>query len=447
MKYLIYFFCLFFCYSCKKIDNWLDVKSKNSDVILKSLDDYQSLLDNTTVMNTTSGLGLIAADNIHLLENIALTGGNPSERNAYIWKSDIYEGSIGVGTGDWTVPYRAIAYANIALEGTANEASSSAEKNNVRGSALFFRGFHYYQLLQLYAPPYKEGANENCLIPIRHVSDIDHADRFFSVEACYEQVVDDLKSSLELLPIDPVQKTRPSKLAALAMLAKIYLNMEKYELALSYANEYLKNKGDLLNFSSLNTAVTLPFPTMDVGNKEVVFYASPISYTLLSFGNLRVNEVFFSHYQDNDLRKAAFFRINPDGTKSFKGRYTGTVGLFSGLSTNEMILIKSECLARTGNWQDGAEQLNILCNNRYNSFMVPLNESRESVLERILEERKKELVFTGSCRWEDLRRLNKDPKYAKTLVRRLAGKEYLLPPNDSRYTFPIIPQESIITFK
>ncbi len=223
--------------------------------------------------------------------------------------------------------------------------------------------------------------------------------------------------------------------------------MEKYEQAKDYVERYLENQSELLDFSTLNTAATLPFPTLDIGNKEVIFYAGPISYSLLSFGNLRVNESLYSSYQANDLRKAAFFRLNADGTKSFKGRYTGTVGLFSGLATNEILLIKAECLARTGKWKEGADLLNTLCGKRYKNYSPVVDETDEAALQRILEERNKELVFTGTCRWEDLRRLNKDPRFAKSLTRKLAGSVYTLPPNDPRYTFPVIPQELITKAK
>jgi len=60
---------------------------------------------------------------------------------------------------------------------------------------------------------------------------------------------------------------------------------------------------------------------------------------------------------------------------------------------------------------------------------------------KILVERRKELVLRN-VRWFDLRRLNKDPRLAKTLLRKLNGQVYQLPPNDPRYT-QYIPQSVI----
>jgi hypothetical protein len=60
----------------------------------------------------------------------------------------------------------------------------------------------------------------------------------------------------------------------------------------------------------------------------------------------------------------------------------------------------------------------------------------EDALRKVLLERRKELVFRA-IRWTDLRRLNKDPRFATTLRRVVLGQEYLLPPNDNRYVYPI----------
>ena len=64
----------------------------------------------------------------------------------------------------------------------------------------------------------------------------------------------------------------------------------------------------------------------------------------------------------------------------------------------------------------------------------------DELLRIILQERRKELLFR-SLRWTDLRRLNKDSRFAVTLTRKLNNDTYTLPPNDARYVLPIPQQE------
>jgi hypothetical protein len=87
--------------------------------------------------------------------------------------------------------------------------------------------------------------------------------------------------------------------------------------------------------------------------------------------------------------------------------------------------------------------LNILLLNRWKagSFEPFTASTIEEALDKILAERRKELPFNANLRWQDLRRLNKDPNRAITLKRELDGRTYILPPNDNRYVFPIPPDE------
>ncbi|QPQ52041.1 hypothetical protein H3Z85_00490 [Chryseobacterium indologenes] len=59
----------------------------------------------------------------------------------------------------------------------------------------------------------------------------------------------------------------------------------------------------------------------------------------------------------------------------------------------------------------------------------------------IINERRKELPFTANLRWEDLRRLNMDDKFAKKLTRNIGVNIYTLEANSPRYVFPIPPVE------
>ena len=150
-----------------------------------------------------------------------------------------------------------------------------------------------------------------------------------------------------------------------------------------------------------------------------------------------------SSYDVNDLRKVIYFRNRNNGIYTFKGNYTGDSYLFIGTATDEMYLIRAECRARLNDVTGAMEDLNSLMKKRWNNTVpyvtfTALND--EEALTKVLIERKKELVTRGT-RWTDLRRFNKDIRYAVTLKRNIDNIEYILPPNDERYVFPIPIQE------
>lgn len=84
------------------------------------------------------------------------------------------------------------------------------------------------------------------------------------------------------------------------------------------------------------------------------------------------------------------------------------------------------------------QDLNALLAKRWKTgFFIPFSAgTADEALAIILQERRKELIFRG-LRWSDLKRLNKEPRFAVTLKKTIGEKEYILPPNDNRYLFPI----------
>src|SRR5690606_15417770 len=94
--------------------------------------------------------------------------------------------------------------------------------------------------------------------------------------------------------------------------------------------------------------------------------------------------------------------------------------------------------ARLNKASDAKNALNLLLQNRYitGTFKAISVTDTDELLDIIIKERRKELLSRG-LRWQDLKRLNKDKRYAKTLVRKIGDQVYTLFPNDPKYVFPV----------
>ncbi|MFC3157130.1 RagB/SusD family nutrient uptake outer membrane protein [Chryseobacterium arachidis] len=140
-------------------------------------------------------------------------------------------------------------------------------------------------------------------------------------------------------------------------------------------------------------------------------------------------------YEEHDLRKVLYFK-SQNGKSIWCGAPIGNN--LSGTATNEVFLIEAECAARLGEREKALDLLNALLIKRYKTgTFKPLTASSDlEALDIILAERRKELLKRG-LRFQDLKRLNKDSRYAKSLTRTIGAKIYTLPPNDGRYQLPI----------
>jgi len=428
--------------SCKKQD-WLNIKSNKSDVVPSSLKDLQALLDNERIMNSnTPGIGFVGTDNYYVTYAKWQAALNEQERNAYIWAPEIYNGEFGY---DWRYAYQKVEYSNIVLEliqQIPKDSSNSAVWNNVKGSALFFRASSFNDLVQIYAKPYSSSTADHDLgIPLRMTSDVNKKSVRATVKETYERILSDLLLAIDLLPLTPVYQTRPSKVAAWGLLAKVYLNMEDYEKAWQYANTALFSYNSLLDFNTLSVPGLFSMPSYSSGNKELIFYNNTLSFSISAFATM-VDTTLYQSYDANDLRKNIFY-VNRSGGIVFRGSYTGSSPYFSGIATDELYLMRAECFARKNDPTAAMKDLNTLLAKRWKTgTFIPLTAvNADDALKKILIERRKELPFSGNIRWEDLRRLNKDSRFSKTLIRVLNGITYTLPPGDIKYTYPIPPDE------
>jgi hypothetical protein len=230
-------------------------------------------------------------------------------------------------------------------------------------------------------------------------------------------------------------KTRPTKTAALGLLARVYLQAGNYQKAKESADQYLQITNALVNYNDLNASQSFPLGDYR-SNVEVIYYYTGLGLSG-SQGTGKIDPAQYNSYQANDKRKTVFFVRNPDSSYSFKGKYTGTSTLFNGVATDEIYLIRAECNARLGNTSVAMQDLNFLLSKRYDSTFVSIAASTPTeALNLVLRERKKELLTRG-VRWSDLKRLNKESQFATTIQRTLGTQTYNLSPNDFRYTLLI----------
>ncbi len=422
---------------CKK--DWLEEKRDLSVVVPTSIGDMRRLMNETnTFRNDYRMLAVFAGDEYYVTDNTWNTMTWPISRLSYIWESDIYGGETNVAL--WNGPYTQIFYTNIVLEGLDKitaKPNELEEYNDIKGSALFFRSRAFYALVTQFALPYINGENSNALgIPLKLKSDINEPVHRSNLAESYGQITNDLKAAVQLLRIAPEIKTDASKPAAMGLLARVYLAMADYEAAYHYADSCLALYNSLLDFNELDLSPRYPFALY---NAEVIFESALQPYSsFVGAPNGRVDSNLLVKYDIGDLRREAFFVKNSDGSYSFRGVYNGATGLFGGISVNEVLLIRAETAARLGRTEVALADLNSLLEKRYRTgFYRPIQQNdTDSLIDLILMERRKELLFRG-LRWEDLKRLNKEPGRETTLKRTVNGQPYVLEPEGKRYVFKI----------
>lgn len=420
---------IFFSVLAAGCNDYLDPRPDKKVAVPSTAGDLWAILDNYTAMNQATPMaGEESADTYYLTESSYNAISSISSRNYYIWADG------GDRIGDWSNPYRAIFYANVVLDALNDKAKGLAgqEKKEIRGSALFFRSFLFYEVAQVFSAPYSEDALSSPGIPLRLDSDPDEPSSRATVGETFGRIISDLKLAANLLPLTSWPKNRPSRVAVYGLLARIYLNMGEYENASLYADSCLSVYNTLIDYNTLSKTAAAPIARF---NNEVILAARSYSEsTLLGTSRCRADTLLYNSYAENDLRKVIFFKKNADNSYTIKGSYDGTYngGFFIGIATDEQYLILAECQARMGRTEQAMAALNTLLEKRFTGFTPYAAATAQQALDLVIAERRKELVMRG-MRWADLRRLNKEPRYAVTLKRKLGDREYELVPGDKRY--------------
>ncbi|WP_028295701.1 RagB/SusD family nutrient uptake outer membrane protein [Olivibacter sitiensis] len=419
--------------SCEK---YLNEPSNKSLAIITNLEDLQALLDHT-MMNSSPLAPEISADNYYLTDDGWESLELETDKNMYIWaENNVFQ--PGIELNDWTRIYQPVYYANTVLEHLLNierSQSNNLKWQDIKGQALTFRATCFLDAAQIWCAAYDASTAETELgIPLRLQSDFNIPSNRATLQETYNQIIDDLKESIPLLPVNPVAKNRPSKPAAYGLLSRTYLWMRDYSNALRYADSCLMVTDELLDYNDLIPSTAFPIPRH---NPEVIFERWTDLGQVLTSSRAKIPLSIYLSFDEEDLRREIFFQKESDDQITFKGSYLGFAGIVSGIVTDEIYLTKAECLARDSNINEAIQVLNTFLEKRWlkGSFTQVAATSSNEALAIILEERRKQLLFRGH-RWMDIKRLNKEDANI-SLVRTLKDEIYTLPANSPRFALPL----------
>jgi starch-binding outer membrane protein, SusD/RagB family len=344
------------------------------------------------------------------------------------------------GSEFWTPLYNFVYTTNAAIEGLSNDQASAllpSIRQQLLGEAIFMRAFFYFYLVNLFGNvpmPLNTDAYKTTLLAKTDKAKI------------YEQIVKDLADAKDLLSdqylgIDLLngssERVRPTKWAASAMMARVYL----------YTGEWAKAEAEATNvisYSSLFGAISsVPLNSVFLKNsKEAIWQIQPTDlnfntqdarlyivpstglsttyFVTLSKQALNAFEpgdkrAIYDNWVDTTIYKVSSTPIIRD-TAKYVYKYkvnannpniiasTGTQNMTEYvmiLRLAEQYLIRAEARAQQGNIGGAQSDLNAI---RNRAGLTNTNASDQaSLLTAILHERQTELFCEGH-RWFDLKR-------------------------------------------
>ncbi|MDQ0107499.1 hypothetical protein J2T02_002618 [Chitinophaga terrae (ex Kim and Jung 2007)] len=386
-----------------------NVYNKNSTATAVLTGIYEKMSEgNTLFANGRNGISIVAGLNSDELEN----------RSTDFLLTQYYNNNISPDNSPfWSELYKYIYTANAAIEGlTESKTVTQALKNQLLGESYFLRAFFYFYLTNLFGD-----------IPLNTASDYKinmHASRSSKKEV-YNQIVTDLLEAQNLLSEDyltptnvvTLERIRPNKGAATALLARVYLFMEEFDKAEEQATLVISNSKYQLQLDLsqvfLNTSLEAIWQLRPVVPQYNTFDGDV--YILNSEPNYAhpvvVSQTLNDSFEPEDLRYLNWIGKFVSSSDIYKFPYKYRVGVgTSGKVTEylvvlrlaEQYLIRAEARAQKNDIAGSQSDLNII---RTRAGLPNVKENtKETLIKAIQQERRVELFTEWGHRWLDLKR-------------------------------------------
>lgn len=476
-------------------DDFLEERpSKSSAVVPKTVEDMELILAGAYRGDEISHYLMFSSDDVK--PNVDLYNGLPSfypiqDIHAITWEREV--SAKNYKDYFWMYRYQNIFRSNMVLSILPGADTSEAEKQRLKSQACFKRAYNNFLLVNLYALPYGSANLQEAGIPLKRSTSFDEAVSRSTIEETYQFIEEDLVEALKLdvALTDAIGFNSPNRVttpAVYAFAARLYLAMHDYTNAQLYADKALNEYGvdKIKDLNSFGYSWNSPEPRSITINGSVVNYELNYPESYQNWDPSFWTESYFNASSGSGFGGATTWRFpsqelmdtyNLDGSKAtdlrwkyyFVEHYSYRVGSTfdypaflhysnSGPNVPEMLLIKAECQARLGQWQDALTTVNILRSKRIDpAGVVNLSAtSQDDAIAKILEERRREMPIF--IRWYDLRRLNNNDYAADDVIVTktffpytdldILGNEplktYTLEKNDRRYAAPI-PESEVIS--
>ncbi len=489
MKNIVYIVLLFLFTGC---GDFLDDYSQDL-VVPKTVSDLSEVLLGSGYLPTKELNGMNGGTIgwwLHILDDDvntvvafdAMKGFQEMDPNYYgytTWQLEVARNykkdNLGSDSGTWDELYRRINAMNILLNELGNVSQKTEQDKldaiRVEGECYFLRAQFYFMLVNIYANAYTPTNAASTLgVPLKltyyveHDKDKESQFERTPVAQVYEQIVKDLKASVECFKKSPQNRSfyRASEEAAFLLLSRVYLYMQDWANAKQTATDFLAVKSDLMDYTSITDSISV---VISEECPEVIFSQGSLSIQndfTGAGGDFCISRDLYQLYDTVDCRRSLYFTKSAQsdsiglGRKYQMGKHRSYVSDFFTLRSVEGYLNAAEACAMLDDPSGASGYLNQIRHYRVDNYRDTLY-SVNDVVEQVRLERRKELCLEGH-RWFDLRRYAACEKapFKKAIEHVYAvydwdnrnlfkyGEVYRLEKDDPAYTFAI--PKSVLEF-
>lgn len=421
-------------------------------LIPDEVEDYDAILNNENLLKTSEYYLLTVTDDVHLedqdqlgIYTASLDAVEAHWRKLYTFQPEVFSSSQRDDL--WEGSYERIYYYNTVIHGVEAVGHNRPEEQIIIAEAKVGRAMEYLTLVGVYAKAYNpESAPSEPALPLL-TSDVPPEGELTraTLEEVCQQIEADLQYGVQHLADKPRKNAyHPSRNSALALLARFYLYKGAYKEAGEAAAKALTIESQLLDLKPYSVVDPFAFNgRIDVPDElrnpeNILMRRAPYIYGCSEMYYL--SEELLALYPEGDKRKELYMSADYYGIPLERHLWKPCLIANFGISTPEVYLTLAEAEARVGSTEKALQLIHTLQSHRMPAPQSWSGLSKEKALKVVLEERRRELAFIGVLRYIDLKRLNQDPQWAKSIHRTVEGKELTLEPNNPLYQQPIPPK-------